>query len=345
MRYSDEQIEFIKSHYQSINLKELTDLFNHEFGTDKSVNNIRYLCRYNGITKYLSEKKYHRYTQEQNIFLKENFAENTQEELAKKFNDHFGTNLHKRAIYTHCYDNAYIMPKTHRWTDEQIQIIRDNMADKTVKEIAEMIYKQCGVRRSGQSVAGCAAKHKIYKHDYHRYTDAEIQFIKSKTFKYRTIKDMINGFNDKFCENVTEASVKGLMKKENIKFGHNEGQNKKGEMTHSNPIGTERIHNNRVFVKIADDCVAGKRTCVSENPNYKLKKRIVWEKHYGKIPEGTVICHLDKDFTNCDIDNLYLTTQSVLSSAIRYKMLSTNKELTKAGMKYCELVKALKGRK
>lgn len=40
----------------------------------------------------------------------------------------------------------------------------------------------------------------------------------------------------------------------------------------------------------------------------QMEHRIVWEEHYGKIPEGMQIHHIDGDKTNNDISNLQLLT-------------------------------------
>lgn len=40
----------------------------------------------------------------------------------------------------------------------------------------------------------------------------------------------------------------------------------------------------------------------------QMEHRIVWEEHYGKIPEGMQIHHIDGDKTNNNISNLQLVT-------------------------------------
>lgn len=46
----------------------------------------------------------------------------------------------------------------------------------------------------------------------------------------------------------------------------------------------------------------------NEKGNFQMEHRYVWEKHFGKIPEGMQIHHKDFDKTNNDITNLLLVT-------------------------------------
>lgn len=41
-----------------------------------------------------------------------------------------------------------------------------------------------------------------------------------------------------------------------------------------------------------------------------VQHRIVWELHFGPVPEGSVIDHIDRDKSNNRIENLRCTTQS-----------------------------------
>ena len=70
--------------------------------------------------------------------------------------------------------------------------------------------------------------------------------------------------------------------------------------------------------------------------------RYVWVWHNGSIPKGGVIIFLDGDSTNCQLSNLYCTTQLVarqVMTNIHYK--SHNSEITKTLIKYYELRNAL----
>ena len=72
------------------------------------------------------------------------------------------------------------------------------------------------------------------------------------------------------------------------------------------PIGTEYIRKNVVYIKFKDD-----KNLENRQENYMPKRRYIWEKYYGPIPNKHIIIHLDGDFTNCDIKNLRCISQNV----------------------------------
>jgi len=67
----------------------------------------------------------------------------------------------------------------------------------------------------------------------------------------------------------------------------------------SKPIGYERICpvDKIIFIKI------------SERGPMVSKSRYIWEQNNGPIPKGSVVSFKDGNKLNCDIDNLFLTTQ------------------------------------
>lgn len=103
-------------------------------------------------------------------------------------------------------------------------------------------------------------------------------------------------------------------------------------------IGDEIIENGYVLVKINN--VKGSREKRNRR-NWVQKHRLIWEQHYGKIPNGCQIIFLDGDKFNFDIDNLYCLDCRFMSILNRNKWLKGNKELTLTAIKWCELNLAL----
>lgn len=97
-------------------------------------------------------------------------------------------------------------------------------------------------------------------------------------------------------------------------------------------IGTEYIN--------SDGYVTVK---VSHN-KWKLKQKLVWEAHHGPIPKGYVIVFLDRNITNCNIENLKLVKRSTLTRLTTLKLRSDNSLATEAGINIIEIMEEAKRR-
>ena len=64
--------------------------------------------------------------------------------------------------------------------------------------------------------------------------------------------------------------------------------------------------------------------------------------NYGPVPDGKMICFLDCNKENLDIDNLYCIDRRVSVRLAQNGWWSTNPDITLAGIKYAELKEALK---
>lgn len=74
---------------------------------------------------------------------------------------------------------------------------------------------------------------------------------------------------------------------------------KKGSIPHNiKGLGHERICKNQGYVMIN----IGKR-------NYALKHRLIWEQHFGPVPEGMIIAFKDHNKLNVTLENLELVSK------------------------------------
>jgi hypothetical protein len=172
----------------------------------------------------------------------------------------------------------------------------------------------------------------------HKYSPEEILFIK-ENIGGRSYADMTELFNRHFGLRGKKKITLGTMHSflmyhkmkngRNVRFGSDLGSpnmNKKGSFKpgHKNynelPVGTE--------VKDVDGYVRVK----VRNPNtWKRKHIIIWEKAHGKVPKGHIIIFADRNKLNMDLDNLLMVSRGELSVMNRFGLISTSKDLTKAG--------------
>jgi hypothetical protein len=162
---------------------------------------------------------------------------------------------------------------------------------------------------------------------YSHYTKEQIDYLRSIAYK-RTIAEITELFNQKYDENRTARSIQSKLAREGIhnkmqgyqtqfKKGHipfskgmkglrfkgsEKGWMKKGNTVRRKPIGSERIDEK-------DKCVMIK---VAHPKVWKKKHTWVWRQAYGEIPKQHAVAFKDGDFTNCDLDNLYLVHQNAI---------------------------------
>ena len=110
---------------------------------------------------------------------------------------------------------------------------------------------------------------------------------------------------------------------------------KKGNVPHTYlPIASESVtRDGYTIVKVSDQ---GTR-----NERWRPKHRLIWEKHYGPVPDGHAIVFGDGDKTNFSIDNLILVSRAQLSVMNTKKLIKNDVELTQAGANIAQLMLAI----
>lgn len=136
------------------------------------------------------------------------------------------------------------------------------------------------------------------------------------------------------------------------KIGHvNNGTFKKGvrgtATDRQAPIGTIRTYSSgtlkMLYIKVkltdGDSGMLCKYNC---GHNYKrpwwipLKEKI-WIDTYGEIPEGYSVIQLDRNYQNCELDNLVLADKRGLAIMGSHKWWSDNRTFNATGIQWCNL--------
>ena len=147
--------------------------------------------------------------------------------------------------------------------------------------------------------------------------------------------DAVEEFNARFGQHRTYQGIRSRSQK----LGARVDASVKSKRARENagrhvPIGTVVMSKGYLQIKVAD--AKGKR-----NTNWKPYHRYVYEQAHGEIPKGMVIIFLDGDHTNCSVDNLMAVPQSVNALLMKKGIRSVHKELTRAGVIWCELYQML----
>ncbi|KKF38047.1 HNH endonuclease [Erwinia tracheiphila] len=129
-------------------------------------------------------------------------------------------------------------------------------------------------------------------------------------------------FNHKFCTDRTAKHIHGFRKTMGLKTGRtgryekgnvpfnagtkgfmkrNSGTFRKGNIpANHRPMGSERIDSKDGYIYIK----------VAEPNRWRMKHRVIWVQHYGKIRQGEIITFRDGNILNCNIENLEKITRA-----------------------------------
>lgn len=106
-----------------------------------------------------------------------------------------------------------------------------------------------------------------------------------------TIDELLPKVNKIFNENYTRLELQKYLWRNRIKYKY-QNENKIRKQKNSKPIGSERINDGLVQVKVA-------------NNKWEYKQRIIYENYYGiKLKSDEYIIFLDGNRNNLSIDNL-----------------------------------------
>lgn len=220
-----------------------------------------------------------------------------------------------------------------KWTAEQYQFLLDHLNGTPVRDLAAMLTEHFGEEFSYGRVKSYLADHKLKTgaprgcRVPHNSWPKEIGDYIRENYRGVGPKEMAQRVNGVFGTSYSSRQMGAWYKNHNLNSGLTgrfekgsvpftagkrpqdvcrspealkrlqESWFKKGAPCRNKvPVGTEAIRqpDGYVWVKVAE-------------PNkWRMRARVVWERHYGAIPKGYVITHKDNDRTNDELDNLMM---------------------------------------
>ena len=83
---------------------------------------------------------------------------------------------------------------------------------------------------------------------------------------------------------------------------------------------------------------ADKDNCHSyKEPFWKPLQKKVWEDHYGDVPEGYVVCSLNGNLCDTDINNIGIIDRRGTAMLGKNQWWTDNRVLTANGVQWCNL--------
>lgn len=286
-RLTNEEKEWLKENANKYYLKDLTDLFNSTFNANKDRKNMRLTLINNGIKKT-------------------EMVNNTRPKNTK-------------SSYKYTIEHINWL-KEHREKYVSLEEMKNDFNKKfdfntTVFALKGLLYKN-----------NIKTKTNIQRHP-HWYSDEEKQWILDNYDKYIENEnfmalDFIKDFNKKFDLCIKPSDLTCLFNRTlGIKKPH----------SHANylryNVGRERKIGAFWFVKVDNKPKGekGKRPSgvIKDRYNYRKKAHILYEQYHNVVVNDKTHCvvHIDNNYDNFDIDNLYLMTQEAykIYTATRYK--------------------------
>lgn len=216
-------------------------------------------------------------------YLKEHYSNTDTGLIAKKLNRSYV------AVKTKAYKYNLSKDSYHFWTDEDLDILKElypvNSTDFVARKLNLKPYQvyqkanKLGLKKSNELIK--------------KQLDEQGKKLRKLGAKYRFPKGHIPENKGKKQTEFMSPEAIERTKKTGFKKGHIPKNHQ--------PVGTERFgKDNYILIKIKEPSV------------WDLKHRVLWQKHYGEIPEGSVIVFKDGNINNISIENLEMLTREEL---------------------------------
>lgn len=290
-QFSQAECDFLLENYENYTVDELviimSDLFNYSFDAAQIKRKIYDLK----IRKRKLKQNFGKYTPEMCQWLKDNYNTVRFDELTARFNNTFGVEFTKSALWHKVNriieggivrDEHKMITRT-KWTNEMIEWLKIHYEDDSYNRLAITMNATFNCKITGSSL-----EHKINRLGLKKSKESIKRFVLPNKFSF--------------------------------KKGHIPATKK--------PIGYERtLPNGYTWVKVAEPDV------------FRQKHRVIYEQHFGSIPQGYNVMFADRNKQNFDITNLVLVSNAELCTMNQNKLIYKDcGEATKCGLILAKLM-------
>lgn len=175
------------------------------------------------------------------------------------------------------------------------------------------------------------------------FTQEQETWLRDNFHRAGSYAELTEKFNSRFGANRNKSMISDKCNKQMGLTGmHNSskyGNKQKEEL----PVGTIRRSQTGTYIKVCSS-VNGHFSGYKEPYWLPLQKKIFQDAH-GKITPGKMVCFLDNNPENFDLDNLYPIDRKISAIMSKNRWWTQDKELTLAAIKWCELHYAIKNLK
>jgi len=231
------------------------------------------------------------------------------------------------------------MAARKHYTVAHMDYLRDGYKKMTIEALTVAFNREFGLQKTVSAIRTILHKNKIKcgrKHTerltkHHRvYTDEHLAWLR-QNYKIMGITELTAAFNKEFGMNKTVVQLHGVLNRKKIranrnarfKSGHrpwntgtkgatsaNKTSFKAGHLPkNTKPVGYERV-DKEGYIK----------SKVSEtSPQFEYKHIVIYEQHFGPVPEDHCVIFKDSNIRNFDPSNLDIVSRAELLQMNRNK--------------------------
>ena len=175
-----------------------------------------------------------------------------------------------------------------------------------------------------------------------RFTAEQEEWLRNHYYLVSSYQELTELFNERFGtsrvrEQISDKCTK-QMRLTGMPNSTRYGKKDKEQL----PIGAIRKSQTGTYIKVMEVPKSQHISGYAEPYWLPLQKKIYQDVH-GEIAPGQMVCFLDGNSQNFDINNLYCIDRKISATMSANRWWSTDREHTLTAIKWCELHYALKG--
>lgn len=177
----------------------------------------------------------------------------------------------------------------------------------------------------------------------HHYAPEHDEWLRENYSKFDSYDDLTISFNRIFNTHRGKTSVAEHCTKR-LKLGGMPNPTTYGKKPKEQlPIGTIRKSQTAIYIKVQDLPTDGTVHISGYAEPYWLPlQKKIYQDRYGEIQPDQMICFLDGNSDNFELDNLYPITRQISAVMSKNKWWTNSKQHTLTAIKWCELYYVLK---
>ena len=176
----------------------------------------------------------------------------------------------------------------------------------------------------------------------HHFTNEQEKWLRDNYYLVSTYQELTELFNEQFGTSRKKSQIQDKCTKRLRLSGMQNPTTYGKKPKEQLPIGTIRKSQTGTYIKVLEVPPKQRISGYAEPYWLPLQKKIYQDAN-GEIAAEQMVCFLDGNTENFDIDNLYCIDRKISAIMSANRWWTNSREHTLAAVKWCELHYALKG--